>query len=93
MEFCDATKAGYITLSKKIRKDKRIRWQFIVDDIPVEFTKKVFDDFANVLHDIKEEQFQPNFYSCFAWNRKCEYWDLCKNGEMGDLFVWDRDKK
>ena len=85
LEFWDTTWAGYVVMEKKIRKDKKLRWQFMVEEIPKEFTKKVFDDMQEGLYNIKQEIYQRNTDACRNYGRLCEYYDLCHNNEMGNL--------
>jgi hypothetical protein len=85
LEFWDTRYAGYIVLEKKIRKDKRLRYQFMINEIPEEFTKKVFDDFSEGLYNIKEEIYERNTDACRSYGRLCEFYDLCHNNEIGNL--------
>lgn len=91
LEFYDTTYAGYITLDKVIRKDKTIRYQFIVDTIPNDFSKKVFDDLSKGLYNMKMGIYEKNDKACFSFGRKCDYWNLCKNGSYNGLLK--REKK
>jgi hypothetical protein len=85
LEFWDTKYAGYIVLEKKIRKDKVLRWQFIVDEIPDEFVKKVFDDIAEGIYNIEEENYERNTDSCWNYGAQCEYHSLCHYGKKGNL--------
>jgi len=91
LEFYATTWAGYITLDKSIRKDKQIRWQFIVDKIPEDFSKRVFDNLTDSLYSMKMGIYEKNENACFSFGRKCDYWDLCKKGSFDGLYK--REKK
>lgn len=83
-EFEETTLAGYIALSK-VLKDGKVQWTYVVDTIPEENVEKAFNKVDDVLRSIKREEFPKNEKSCYAFGRKCEYWNLCKNNNMYGL--------
>lgn len=89
-EFYDTEWSGYITMDKLIRKDKKIRIQIIVDKIPTKFTEEVFEDYQDGISGIKQELFDKNPKSCYAYGRRCEFYNLCYNGSYDKLKTRER---
>lgn len=84
-EFFDNELCAYIALEKEIRKDKKIRWQFVVDRIPTKFQEEIFDNFQEGLYNMKQEVYEKNTESCYSYGRRCDYYSLCHHGDMGNL--------
>lgn len=77
----DAT--GFIVLEKNIRKkDPRARTQVIFDKPPEELIQKTFDEFDNVLYNIKQASFPCLSPKCNVYGQSCPYKKYCcSNGE------------
>lgn len=86
----------YIVYEKNIRKrDPRVRitiWRGKINDDQME---KTFDNYMEVLDNIKEEKFQPDFNSgCFFFGKPCIYHDICHKEKMSDKLVnLNKEKK
>jgi hypothetical protein len=90
-EHEDVKDAAYIVLEKNIRKkDPRVRSAIIKDTVPEKLKDETFDILTEVLHNIKEEKFDKNFDSCFAYGKKCPYFDYCRTGSYVNLKKLDK---
>jgi len=79
----------YIVYEKNIRKrNPRCRitiWRGKADE---SHTEKVFDNYEIVLHNIKQEEFNPDFDSgCFFFGRPCDYYQICHKETMPEHLV------
>lgn len=80
-EYKEVQHAAYIVVEKKIRKrTPRTRIQIVKDKVNSEQLDKTFDELTEVFHGIKEERFDKNPESCYAFGRPCEYYDICHKG-------------
>lgn len=77
--------AGYIVLIKNPEKEKGLTYQILIDEIPEETKQESFDKVVQVLDNIKAEKFEKNEKSCWAFGKKCSYWNYCKNGDSSGL--------
>jgi len=70
---------GYIVLNKKIRKKKEPRavMEIVIDDIPDELIQKTFDEYDDVLYNIKMGNFPCNAPKCDKPWGKCVYKNYC----------------
>jgi hypothetical protein len=73
--FPDIEYYGYLTLNKV-----NFKTQIIIDKIPQEKKDKVLDRFVSTLTNIKENRFDKNRKSCYAFGRRCEFWTHCYQG-------------
>jgi len=72
--------AGFLVLEKKIRKkDPRVRTQIIIDTPPEEIIQKTFDEFDEVLHNIKQGHFECNSPKCDQYGQECCYKKYCQS--------------
>lgn len=76
----------YIVYEKNIRKkEPRVRITIWKGEASEDHIEKVFDNYEEVLHNIKEEKFDKNMKSgCFFFGRPCIYKSICHHGEMSD---------
>lgn len=73
--FSDIEWFGYLTLNKK-----NFKTQVILDKIPEEKKEQVLDKFVTTLDKIKNNQFDMNTKSCYAFGRRCEFYTHCHKG-------------
>jgi hypothetical protein len=66
---------GYLTLNKKNYKT-----QVILDTIDGTKKEEVLSKFVDTLHNIKNENFDKNRKSCYAFGRRCEFYTHCHQG-------------
>ncbi len=83
-EFEPTRLAGYIALQKKL-VDGKIKWHHVVDEIPTDAADLAFDKVDAALNAIKRQEFPKNEKSCFAYGKKCDYWQACKRGDYSGL--------
>ena len=75
----DAT--GFIVLEKKIRKkEPRARTDIILGVPPEELIQKTFDEFDDVLYNIKQGEFPCMTPKCDAYGQSCCYKKYCQSG-------------
>lgn len=74
--------AGFIVLEKKMRKkEPRARVYATLFQVPSEqITEKTFDEFENVLYNIKQGQFPCCTPNCDAYGKQCVYKKYCDSG-------------
>jgi len=77
--------AGYVVLIKNPEKERGVTHQILIDEIPEETKQESFDKLIKVLDNVKAEKFEKNEKSCYAYNKKCEYFSLCKYGDPSGL--------
>jgi hypothetical protein len=88
-EYKGIKHCAYIVVEKSIRKrHPRVRTNIIKDVIPEETLDKTFDNFTDVIYNIKEKKFkklqEPK--KCFFFGRKCDFYNYCwNNKDMSDL--------
>lgn len=73
--FNDIDWFGYLTLNKKSFKT-----QILIDTIDQEKKNRVLESFVEVLDKIKNNCFDKNTKSCYAFGRRCEFYSHCKEG-------------
>ena len=73
--FSDIEWFGYLTLNKK-----NFKTQVILDKIPEEKKEQVLEKFVSTLDKIKDNQFDKNMKSCYAFGRRCEFYTHCHKG-------------
>ncbi len=83
-EYEPSRLAGYIALQKKL-VDGAVIWKMVVDTIEEEQVEAAFQKVDAALGAIKAKEFPKNEKSCWAFGRKCEYWDKCKYGREDGL--------
>lgn len=75
----DAT--GFFVLEKKIRKKTpRARTQIIIDTPSEELIQKTFDEYDNVLYNIKQASFPCCSPKCDVFGQSCPYKAYCATG-------------
>jgi len=72
---------GFFTLEKKIRKkEPKARTKVILDKPPEELIQKTFDEFDDVLYNIKQGNFPCLSPNCDAYGQTCCYKKYCESG-------------
>lgn len=77
--FSDIEWFGYLTLNKK-----NFKTQVILDTISQDKKDEVIQKFVDTLDKIKNEQFEKNTKSCYAFGRRCEFYTHCHKGYFSD---------
>lgn len=77
--FTDIEWFGYLTLNKK-----NFKTQVILDKISEEKKNQVLDKFITTLDKIKNNEFEKNRKSCYAFGRRCEFYTHCHEGYFSD---------
>lgn len=84
---------GYVILDKNIRKkEPRVRLREIYGRVTDEMLDETFDTIEEVTELIRSEEFPKNRDSCFKYG-KCQYYDLCHNGDSKGLRHYKREYK
>jgi hypothetical protein len=73
--FLDIDYFGYLTLNKS-----NFKTQIIIDKIPDTKKEEVLEKFVMTLSSIKDNKFDKNTKSCYAFGRRCEFWTHCHKG-------------
>jgi len=73
--YPDIKHFGYLTLNKKNYKT-----QVIIDEIDSERREEVLTKFITTLDGIKNNSFDKNTKSCYAFGRRCEFYTHCHRG-------------
>lgn len=73
--FEDIKHFGYLTLNKK-----NFKTQILIDEIPEEKKQEVLQKFVDSLDKIKDNNFEKNTKSCYAFGRRCEFYTHCHKG-------------
>lgn len=86
--FPDIQSFGYLTLNKK-----NFKTQIIIDHINEERRDEVLTKFIETLDSIKDNQFDKNLKSCYAFGRRCEYYSHCHKGYFSsDIYEETKEK-
>jgi len=85
---------AYIVCEKNIRKrEPRVRINILKGTVDDDFTENLLDDYEEVLYNIREEKFNPDFKSgCFFFGKPCEYHSLCHHDKFDDNILVDLKK-
>jgi hypothetical protein len=79
---------GYLTLNKK-----NFKTQIILDTIDNIRKDDVLNKFILTLDKIKNNVFDKNLKSCYAFGRRCEYWTHCHKGYFSnDIYEETKEK-
>lgn len=95
--YCESegcSDAAYAVMEKKLRvREPRARTQLIVDKISDEHFNIVFDKIEKQLDNIAKKSFskKDNPKECFAFGKKCEFFDLCWSNNSKGLKRHKRD--
>lgn len=92
-QFPELKYAGYCVLIKDPNREKGLKYQIMIDEIPEETTALAYDKLDQALNGIKNEEFPCNTKSCYAFQKPCEYMKICKYGEDPDLIPNREEKK
>lgn len=86
--FPDIQSFGYLTLNKK-----NFKTQIIIDHINQERRDEVLEKFIETLDSIKDNLFDKNLKSCYAFGRRCEYYSHCHKGYFSsDIYQETKEK-
>lgn len=86
--FSDIEWFGYLTLNKK-----NFKTQIILDKIGEDKKQEVLGKFVDTLNKIKDNQFEKNTKSCYAFGRRCEFWTHCHKGFFSkDIYQETKEK-
>lgn len=86
--FLDIHSFGYLTLNKK-----NFKTQIIIDHINQDRRDEVLEKFIMTLDSIKDNQFDKNLKSCYAFGRRCEYYSHCHKGYFSsDIYQETKEK-
>lgn len=91
-EYFEVDYCGYIVLLKKPHEKHPDKYQILIDKIPEETKQESFDNLEKTLYAIKNEQFDPNYKSCFAYGKPCGYLNYCKRGIKKGLVPYKNEK-
>ncbi len=82
---------AYIVCEKTIRKrDPKHRIHIMRGKVDEEFTDLLLDSYQEVLENIKEEKFEPNYDSgCMFFHKRCEYYSICHQDKFDDDVLVD----
>lgn len=89
--YCEAegiNNAAYVVIQKLLHKKAPvIRTQIIRSEIKEAQLQETFDKFEQAVYTIEEKRFMQNRDSCFAYGKKCPYYDICRGKEDDELQV------
>ena len=91
-QFPEIRYAGYCVVIKNPEREKGLTHQILIDEIPEETRADAFKRLEQALLDIKNKKFEPNYKSCMAFGKPCEFARLCKYNDPTGL-VPAREKK
>lgn len=89
--YCESEQildASYVVVEKEIRKkEPRVRISVIKDKISEESFEKAFQRVDNLVNLIKSGNFpmKDDKKNCYAFGKKCPYYNLCWSGKMDGL--------
>lgn len=78
---------GYLTVNKK-----NFKTQILVDKIPEEKKQEVLDKFITAIDNIKDEKFDKNKKSCWAFSKRCEFWRHCNGDGEFDSNIYKKEE-
>jgi hypothetical protein len=84
----DTPRGAFVVLQKGIRvKEPKVRLQVIKDEMPQDLKEIIFEDIDNTLHKIARREFEKKESpkSCYAFGKKCEFYNLCWRGDTSGL--------
>jgi hypothetical protein len=71
---------------------KNYKTQIIIDTISEDRRSEVLNKFVVTLDKIKDNQFEKNKKSCYAFGRKCEYYTYCHSGYFSsDIYQKEKE--
>jgi RecB family exonuclease len=86
--YPDIKTFGYLTMNKK-----NFKTQVILDSISEEKKETVLTKFVTALENIKNNIFERNKKSCYAFGRRCEYYSHCHQGYFAkDIYQKTEEK-
>lgn len=84
--YPDINMFGFLTLNKK-----NFSTQVILDTIPEEKKEEVLTKFVDTLEKIKDEQFDKNKKSCYAFGKRCPFYSHCHQGYFSEDIYKEED--
>ncbi len=89
--YCEAEGmnfAAYVVVQKELfKKAPIIRTQIIKSEIKEQQLQNTFDKFEEAVYTIEEKRFSQNRDACFAYGKKCPYFDICRGKDDPELQV------
>jgi len=89
--YCEAEGmnfAAYVVIQKELfKKAPIIRTQIIKSEIKEQQLQNTFDKFEEAVYTIEEKRFSQNRDACFAFGKKCPYFDICRGKDDSELQV------
>jgi hypothetical protein len=84
--------AGFIVLEKKIRvRTPQTRSQIIIDVPPDELIQETFDEFDEMLYNIRQAYFPCKAPDCNRFGQECCYSKFCKSGGVDTSGLWRKN--
>jgi hypothetical protein len=90
-EYKNIRNCAYVVLVKELKKkEPRVKTQIICDEIPQAQVDKTFDKISNVFYGISSNTYEKCYEKgddkgCFAFGKKCQYFNYCRTGELKNL--------
>lgn len=85
-EYTEDEKVAYVVIEKTLRKrEPKVKIEIKRAKLREEVIDSVFAQVEHVAAGVKREDFQKDFSKCFQYGRMCEFFKLCKYGDMKDL--------
>ena len=76
--------AGYVVMHKRLT-DNKVTWQLLVDQISEEKKEITYQEIDEVLAAIKDKQFPQEKSSCYAYGKRCQYYNACHKNDYRGL--------
>jgi hypothetical protein len=84
---------GYLVLNKKVGKKGIVNTQVIINDsVNDDDLNVVLDKVNEVLDNIKQENFIPNFNSCKSYFGKCQFYNKCHENDDSNLICIKKEE-
>ena len=65
--------------------------QVIIDTLDPEYQTRVFEEIQGITASIKAGEFEQNRDACYSFGRKCQYYDLCRQGIKDGLISMKKE--
>jgi len=98
-EYKGIYNGAFIVVEKKLRKrEPRVRINIIRDKVPDSTVEKTFQQFEDAVENIKNGTFEKAYHrdgghsNCYAFGRKCQYFNYCRTGELDKLVYLEEPK-
>ena len=105
MNYCVATNSNYLIVNRIGLHDPEAKKPKPADEkfkrIPLSYDPLILDDWKKniaegIIHEyldcVSRQRWRMNTTSCFSWNRKCEFYEVCEtSGEENKLYKLNSD--